>query len=103
MTGCMRGCIVSNSILRSINRFSGLRSRRTMRSGLRVVVFGILGHIPLAGIAWQALHYLEGFRRLSCAVIFFGVTGVWPSQPKGNVPSEVLADTLTFMACGLAG
>ena len=55
-----------------------------MRSGLRVVVFGILGHIPLAGIAWQALHYLEGFRRLSCDVHYVEDTGAWPYQPKGN-------------------
>ena len=78
-----------------------------MRSGLRVVVFGILGHIPLAGIAWQALHYLEGFRRLSCDVHYVEDTGAWPYQPKGNGASEDSADTINYIArvmawCSLA-
>ena len=31
-----------------------------------VVVLGFLGRMPVAGVAWQLLHYLEGFRRLGC-------------------------------------
>ena len=78
-----------------------------MRSGLRVVVFGILGHIPLAGIAWQALHYLEGFRRLGSDVHYVEDTGAWPYHPKGNGASEDSADTINYIArvmawCSLA-
>ena len=29
-----------------------------------VVVMGIMGQVPFAGVGWQVLHYLEGFRRL---------------------------------------
>jgi hypothetical protein len=78
-----------------------------MRSGLRIVVFGILGQMPLAGIAWQALHYLEGFRRLGCDVHYVEDTGAWPYHPKGNGTSENCEDTIDYIArvmawCGLA-
>ena len=33
-----------------------------------LVLFGILGQTPFAGVAWQTLQYLEGFRRLGCDV-----------------------------------
>ena len=35
-----------------------------MSGNLRLVVMGILGRTPLAGVSWQVLHFLEGFRRL---------------------------------------
>ena len=78
-----------------------------MRSELRVVVFGILGQIPLAGIAWQALHYLEGFRQLGCDVHYVEDTGTWPYHPKGDDASEDCTDTINYIArvmawCGLA-
>jgi len=33
---------------------------------------------PVAGVAWQALHYLEGFRRLGHDVVYLEDTGIWP-------------------------
>jgi hypothetical protein len=29
------------------------------RGALRIVVLGIMGRTPLAGVVWQAMHYLE--------------------------------------------
>ncbi len=49
-----------------------------------VVVLGILGRTPLAGVAWQVLHYLEGFRRLGCDVYYVEDTGAWPYDPEQN-------------------
>jgi hypothetical protein len=37
----------------------------------RVVVAGYLVRYPLAGYAWQALHFLAGFRALGCDVFFY--------------------------------
>jgi hypothetical protein len=69
-----------------------------MRSGLRVVVFGILGQIHLAGIAWQMLHYLEGFRRLGCQVHYVEDTGTWAYDPQQNTDSEDCSYTVTYIA-----
>lgn len=44
----------------------------------RVIVLGVAGGIPVAGVAWQTLHYLEGFRRLGCDVYYVEDTGTWP-------------------------
>ena len=29
----------------------------------------MVGRMPLAGVTWQALHYVEGFRRLGPAIL----------------------------------
>jgi hypothetical protein len=50
----------------------------------RVVVLGIVGRSPLAGVAWQALHYLEGFRRLGHDVYYVEDTGLWSYDPQAN-------------------
>jgi hypothetical protein len=44
---------------------------------LKIVILGILGRDPLAGVAWQVLHYLEGFRRLGHDVYYVEDTGEW--------------------------
>lgn len=44
---------------------------------LQIVILGILGRDPLAGVAWQVLHYLEGFRRLGHEVYYVEDTGEW--------------------------
>ncbi|HZD41900.1 MAG TPA: hypothetical protein VE131_14345, partial [Terriglobales bacterium] len=49
-----------------------------------IVVFGIIGRIPLAGVAWQTLHYLEGFRRLGFDVYYIENTGAWAYDPDQN-------------------
>ena len=39
--------------------------------GPRVVLAGYLVRYPLGGYAWQALHFLAGFRSLGCEVFFY--------------------------------
>lgn len=53
-----------------------------MADPLRIVVLGALGQMPFAGIAWQVLHYLEGFRRLGHDVTYVEDTGNWPYDPE---------------------
>jgi hypothetical protein len=50
----------------------------------RIVVMGMLGGNPFAGIAWQVLHYIEGLRRLGCEVTYVEDTQVWPYDPERN-------------------
>jgi hypothetical protein len=62
-----------------------------MSRDLRLVIMGILGRTPLAGVSWQVLHYLEGFRRLGYDVYYIEDTGGWaynPQQTKEENESE---------------
>jgi hypothetical protein len=43
-----------------------------------VIVLGIMGAIPVAGVAWQTIHYLVGLRRLGYDVYYVETTGIWP-------------------------
>ena len=49
---------------------------------MKVVILGIMGRTPVAGVAWQALHYLEGFRRLGHDVYYVEDTQGWPYNPE---------------------
>jgi hypothetical protein len=72
----------------------------------RVVVLGVMGQSPFAGVAWQVLHYLEGFRRLGWDVLYVEDTGAWPYDPVANTVtadcSYALSHLETLLArCGL--
>ena len=54
----------------------------------RLVVLGIAGRSPFAGVAWQALHFLEGFRRAGCEVFYVEDTGDWPYDPDRNTVTD---------------
>jgi len=64
----------------NIRRVLGPRRARP----LRLIVLGIIGGTPVAGVIWQALHYLEGFRRLGFDVYYVEDTGTWPYHPEKN-------------------
>src|ERR1700752_2263493 len=42
------------------------------------IVLGIMGAIPVAGVAWQTIQYLVGLRRLGYDVYYVEATGIWP-------------------------
>jgi hypothetical protein len=48
----------------------------------RIVVLGALTEMPVAGVVWQVLHYLEGLRRLGHDVVYVEDTGSWPYDPE---------------------
>ena len=48
-----------------------------MTKQLRIVVLGILGRTPVAGVAWQVLHYLVGLLRLGHDVYYVEDTQTW--------------------------
>jgi hypothetical protein len=78
-----------------------------MPSGPRLLVLGMMGRTPVAGVAWQVLHYLEGFRRLGCDVHYVEDTGDWPYDPDQDTISEDCRYTVQYIArlmawCGLS-
>jgi hypothetical protein len=80
---------------------------KAMSRKLRLIVLGAMGRIPYAGMAWEALHYLEGFRRLGHDVYYIEDTAEWPYDPEKDTltdDSRYTADYLgRLMAwCGLS-
>jgi hypothetical protein len=77
-----------------------------MQSQLKIVVLGVMGRTPFAGVAWQVLHYLEGLRRLGHDVFYFEDTGTWPYDADQNTVTDDCRYTLRYIAdlmawCGL--
>jgi hypothetical protein len=54
----------------------------------RLVLFGIVGGMPVAGVTWQVVHYLEGFRRLGFDVYYVEDTGRWPYDLDKNTITD---------------
>jgi hypothetical protein len=52
-----------------------------MTESRRIVVLGGMAQMPYAGVAWQVLQYLEGFRRLGHDVVYIEDTDNWPYDP----------------------
>jgi len=66
----------------------------------------MMGQTPFAGVAWQVLHYLEGFRRLGYEVYYVEDTGDWPYDPDQNIITDDCRYTLKYLArvmdwCGM--
>ncbi|MEK6710566.1 MAG: hypothetical protein AABZ64_08300 [Nitrospinota bacterium] len=73
-----------------------------------VIVMGFMGQSPYAGVAWQALHYLEGLRRLGYDVYYAEDTEAWPYDPEQDAVSASCRYTVRYLGrlmawCGLAG
>jgi hypothetical protein len=72
----------------------------------RLVVLGMMGRTPFAGVAWQVLHYLEGFSRLGYDVYYVEDTGDWPYDPEQNAITDDCRYTVNYINrlmtwCGL--
>jgi GT2 family glycosyltransferase len=46
----------------------------------KIVLLGFLSHFPVAGVAWQTMHYLVGLQRLGCEVYYVEAHGCTPSK-----------------------
>ena len=64
----------------------------------RVVVLGMMGRTPFAGVAWQVLHYVEGLRRTGAEVSYLEDTGAWPYDPIENTVTDNPAYTVEYLA-----
>ncbi len=50
----------------------------------RIVVLHLAGQMPLAGIAWQAIHHLLGFQRLGFEAFYVEDSGASPYDPRAD-------------------
>lgn len=62
--------------------------------------------MPFAGVAWQVLHYLEGFRRLGHEVFYLEDTQEWPYDPVAESVCDDAGPAVQYVAalmarCGL--
>jgi hypothetical protein len=78
-----------------------------MSRGALLIVLGSMGQLPFAGVAWQALHYLEGLKRLGHDVYYIEDTGGWPYDPQQDAITEDCSYTVNYIArlmdwCGLS-
>ena len=76
-----------------------------MRPKLCLIILGIAGRTPVAGVAWQVLHYLEGLRRLGHEVYYVEDTQAWPYNPE--TATEDCNYTIKYLGrimswCGMA-
>ncbi len=46
----------------------------------KIVVLGFLSHFPVAGVAWQTIHYLIGLQKLGFEVFYVEAHGCTPSK-----------------------
>ncbi|MCC6850453.1 MAG: hypothetical protein IT294_18340 [Deltaproteobacteria bacterium] len=67
-------------------------------SGPRVVVLGIAGQYPLAGVTWQAIHYLVGLRALGCDVYYVEDSGAPPYDPASGGVGVAAAANVAYLA-----
>jgi hypothetical protein len=62
--------------------------------------------MPYAGVAWQVLHHLEGFRRLGHEVLYLEDTQRWPYDPVADSVCDDVRPAISYVAalmarCGL--
>ncbi len=69
------------------------------RRRARVVVLGITAQYPLAGVTWQAVHYLAGLRALGCEVFYVEDSGAPPYDPvSGGIAVDPAANVAYLAA-----
>jgi hypothetical protein len=64
--------------------------------GKRILVLHLAGQYPLAGILWQALHYLVGLRELGHDVYYAEESGAPPYDPR---VTSIVADPTYNVTC----
>jgi len=77
-----------------------------MSEKLRLIVLGIMGRSPFAGVALESLHYLQGFRCLGHDVYYVEDTAEWPYDPEQNTVTADCAYAVKYIArmmewCGM--
>jgi len=65
-------------------------------SGKTILVLHLAGQYPLAGVLWQALHYLVGLRELGHDVYYAEESGAPPYDPRAK---SIVADPTYNVTC----
>ena len=63
-----------------------------------ILVLGILGQYPMAGVSWQAIHYLLGFRELGWDVWYVEDSGASPYDPVLGTRTEDCTQAVRYVA-----
>ena len=63
-----------------------------------LLVLGIVGQYPMAGVAWQAIHYLLGFRQLGWDAFYVEDSGAPPYDPRRGGRGEDCAYAVGYVA-----
>ena len=63
-----------------------------------VLVLGILGQYPMAGVSWQAIHYVLGFRQLGWDVYYVEDSGAPPYDPRLGMTTEDCSYAVAYVA-----
>src|SRR5215471_10995812 len=69
-----------------------------MNDKRQLIFLGAMGKIPFAGMAWETLHYLEGFRRLGHDVYYIEDTNSWPFDPGQDSSSADCSHAVGYIA-----
>jgi hypothetical protein len=67
-------------------------------SGPTLIVLGMMGRTPFAGVAWQVLQYVEGFRCLGYDTYYVEDTGDWPYDAERNTVTDDCGFTVAYIA-----
>jgi hypothetical protein len=62
-----------------------------------ILVLHVAGQIPLAGVAWQALHHVLGLRRLGHDVWYIEDSGARPYDPRRQALAEDCSYNVAFL------
>jgi hypothetical protein len=69
-----------------------------MKRPLRLIVMGAMGKIPFAGMAWETLHYVEGFGRLGHEVYYIEDTNSWPYDPEQEGSTQDCRSAVNYIS-----
>ncbi|MCC6641006.1 MAG: hypothetical protein IT386_07565, partial [Deltaproteobacteria bacterium] len=64
----------------------------------RVVVLGLMGRYPFAGMAWQVIHHVLGFERLGVRCYYVENSGAPPYSPRLQSVTDSAAENVRFLA-----
>jgi GT2 family glycosyltransferase len=64
----------------------------------KIVVLGFMSHYPVAGVIWQTIHYLIGFRKLGYDVFYVEAHGITPSKLMQDKTDDGAARAAAFIA-----
>ena len=64
----------------------------------KIVVLGFMSHFPVAGVAWQTVHYLVGLQKLGCEVFYVEAHGCTPSKLMQHDQDDGPARAASYIA-----
>lgn len=67
----------------------------------RILVLGLMGRYPMAGVGWQALQYLLGLSRLGYEVFYAEDSGAPPYNPVEMTVTDDASYNVTFLRGGM--